>query len=251
MPAQHGSLPEVVSEAEWLLARKHLLVREKELTRLRDALNADRRRLPMVRIDKDYRFEGPNGAVGLLDMFGGSRQLVIQHVMFDPDWDQACQSCSASLDEMPGPMFAHLAARQTAFAAIGRAPYPKIAAYRELRVWDFPWYSSYGSDFNYDFHVTIDQAAAPIMFNYRNPAELRQAGMDWILDGSSEQPGVSCFLRDGEDVFHTYSAFGRGTEQMAGAYEILDLTALGRQEAWEEPKDRNAAPRQPIPDFAE
>jgi len=245
------SLPAVTSREQWLIVRRELLIREKELTRQRDALNTSRRELPMVRIDEDYIFEGPDGQVGLLDMFGPSRQLVVQHVMYDPAWEDACPSCSAGLDGLSAGLLAHLRARETAFAAVSRAPYAKIADNKARRGWDFAWYSSYGSDFNYDFHVSLDASVAPIMFNYRNEAELKEAGMGWILDGPSEQPGLSCFLRDGDAVFHTYSTFGRGTEQGGGAYAVLDMTALGRQEEWEEPKGRADTARKAIPDFAE
>ena len=244
------NLPQVVSREQWLEERRRLLVREKEMTRARDELNADRRRLPMVRVDKDYVFEGPDGQAGLLDLFQGRRQLVVQHFMFDPSWDEGCGSCSAGADELSEGLLRHLHARDTAFAAISRAPYPKIDAYRERKGWTFPWYSSFGSDFNYDFHVTLDASVAPVMFNYRDPAELQQAGMGWIMESPGEQPGMSCFLRDGDAVFHTYSTFGRGTEQMGGAYGVLDMTALGRQEDWEEPKGRAATDHAAVPDFS-
>ena len=245
------SLPAVTSRQEWLAARKELLQKEKEFTRLRDALNTSRRQLPMVLVDKEYVFEGPDGKVSLADMFGVSRQLILQHVMYDPQWDDACPSCTAALDEMSAGLLRNLRSRDTAFAAVSRAPYAKIAAYKERKGWDFPWYSSSGSDFNYDFHVTIDPSVAPVMFNYRDEAELKDAGFSWILDGSSEQPGVSCFLKDGGEVFHTYSTFGRGAEQFGGAYAFLDTTALGRQEEWEEPKGRAPAARESVPVFAE
>lgn len=245
------SLPAVTSRQEWLAARKDLLVREKELTRLGDQLNTARRELPMVRIDKEYVFEGPDGRAGLADLFGSTSQLVLQHVMYDPAWENACPSCSAGLDELSAGLLRNLRARDTAFAAVSRAPYAKIAEYKARKGWDFAWYSSFGSDFNYDFHVSIDAAIAPVMFNYRDEAELKDAGFAWILDGPSEQPGVSCFLRDGDTIYHTYSTFGRGTEQLGGAYSILDITALGRQEEWEEPKGRAANARPAIPDFAE
>ena len=245
------SLPAVTSRQEWLAARKELLQKEKEFTRLRDALNTSRRQLPMVAVDKEYVFEGPDGKVSLADMFTGSRQLILQHVMYDPEWDDACPSCTAALDEMSAGLLRNLRSRDTAFAAVSRAPHDKIAAYSERKGWDFPWYSSFGSDFNYDFHVTIDASVAPVMFNYRDEAELKDAGFSWILDGSSEQPGVSCFLKDGDEVFHTYSTFGRGAEQFGGAYAFLDTTALGRQEEWEEPKGRAPAARKSVPVFAE
>jgi predicted dithiol-disulfide oxidoreductase (DUF899 family) len=243
------TLPTVVSREQWLAARTELLVREKAMTRARDVLNADRRRLPMVRIDTAYEFEGPHGRVGLHDLFGDARQLVVQHVMFDPAWDAACPGCSAGLDELSPAVLDHLAERDTSFAAVSRAPYPKLAETRTQRGWTFPWYSSFGSSFNYDFHVSLDETVAPVVLNYRDAAELRAAGLGWATEGPSEQPGLSCFLREGDDVFHTYSTFGRGTEAMGGTYAVLDLTALGRQEEWEEPKGRVAAPHPADPSF--
>jgi len=241
------SLPETVSRDEWLAARKRLLVREKEFTRQRDALNADRRRMPMVRIDQDYEFEGPDGRASLLDLFQGRSQLIIYHLMFDPEWEKACPGCTASMDETSAPMLAHLNLRDTTFAAVSRAPYAKLAAYRAARKWVFPWYSSHGSDFNYDFHVTLDASVTPVEYNYRTLAELVQLDPGWADEGSTEMPGFSCFLRDGDAVFHTYSTYARGTEQADGTYGLLDLTALGRQEDWEEPKGRAAQVNPPDP----
>jgi predicted dithiol-disulfide oxidoreductase (DUF899 family) len=242
--------PEVVSREEWLAAREQLLVREKELTRQRDVLNADRRRLPMVRIDKDYVFEGLGGTAGLLDLFEGSSQLIIYHAMFGPEWESACPSCTASLGEVSASLLAHLKARDTAFVSVSRAPYAKIATDRAAHGWTFPWYSSYGSDFNYDFHVTLDAAVAPVQYNYRAPAELAKVDPGWLDEGSSEVAGFSCFLRDGDAVFHTYSTYARGTEPAVGAYPLLDLTALGRQEDWEEPKGRADHVSQADPSFS-
>jgi predicted dithiol-disulfide oxidoreductase (DUF899 family) len=249
------SLPEITSHDEWLAARKELLAREKELTRASDALNADRRRLPMVRVDKPYRFDGPTGEVGLVDLFEGRRQLMLQHFMFEPTADDGCPSCSAGADEMSEGLLDHLRTRDTTFAAVSRAPLAKIENYRSRKGWTFPWYSSHGSDFNYDFHATIDESMAPLEVNYRTRADLETAGneaMSWILSAEQpfEMPGVSCFLRDGGDVFHTYSTFARGTEALGGGYAFLDLTALGRQEEWEEPQGRAASPRAAMPDFA-
>jgi predicted dithiol-disulfide oxidoreductase (DUF899 family) len=245
--------PEVVSREAWLAARKELLTREKEALRAKDALNTARRMLPMVKIEKDYRFAGPDGEVTLLDLFDGEQQLVVQHFMFDPSWEDGCGSCTAAVDELSDGLLRHLRARGTVYAVIARAPLAKLAAYRAKRGWSIPMYSSFASDFNYDFNVTLDASVAPIQFNYRGPDELRAAGQEWILntdDQPWEQPGNSCFLRDGDDIFHTYSTFARGTEQIGGAYGILDMTALGRQEAWEQPKGRVDTSRGPIPDFA-
>ena len=246
-------LPDVVSREAWLAARRELLTSEKEALRAKDALNTRRRRLPMVRLEKEYVFDGPDGPVGILDLFEGRRQLVVQHFMFHPDWDAGCGSCSAGIDELSDGLLRNLANRETTYAIVARAPIAKLAAYRAKRGWKIPLYSSFGSDFNYDFNVTIDAAVAPVMFNYRGPDELRAAGFDWILnadDQPMEQPGMSCFLRDGDTVFHTYSTFARGTEQTGGAYGILDMTALGRQESWEEPKGRSEKARGAVPDFS-
>ena len=245
------SLPQVVSREQWLAARKELLAREKEMTRARDALNADRRRLPMVLVDKPYSFRGPNGTVTLADLFDGRRQLVVQHVMFDPAWDAACGGCTAGVDEISEGFVAHANSRDTTFVLVSRAPLEKLEKYRESRGWTLPWYSSEGSDFNYDFHVSLDPSVAPVEFNYRNADELAKAGMGWILEKPSEQPGMSCFLNDGGTVYHTYSTFARGSEQLGGSYGLLDMTALGRQEAWEEPKGRVEKPHGADPSFSD
>jgi predicted dithiol-disulfide oxidoreductase (DUF899 family) len=240
------ALPDVVSSEEWLAARKQLLQKEKEHTKLTDALNADRRRLPMVRIDKEYAFEGEGGRITLRDLFGDSRQLVVYHAMYDPNWENACPGCTAGMDELAPALFKHLKSRETAYVMIARAPYPKIEAYKAKYGWTFPWYSSYGSDFNYDFHVTVDPSVAPPLVNYRTKEELATVHPDWTVDESEEVSAFSAFLRDGDAVFHTYSAFARGTEVGGDAYSVLDLTALGRQEDWEEPKGRGTRPASPF-----
>jgi predicted dithiol-disulfide oxidoreductase (DUF899 family) len=167
--------------------------------------------------------------------------------MFDPSWDEGCGSCTAMADDLSEGARAHLASRDTAFAAVSRAPYPKLDAYRRERGWTFPWYSSHGSDFNFDFHVSLDPAVAPAVYNFRDPDELVAAGQAWLTEYVGEQPGVSAFLREGDEVFHTYAAYGRGVEVMMHAYRLLDITALGRQEEWEEPKGRvpDAGPADP------
>jgi predicted dithiol-disulfide oxidoreductase (DUF899 family) len=231
--------PPIVSPQEWLAARKELLAKEKELTRMRDRVNAERRRLPMVRVDKPYAFEGPNGTVGLLDLFEGRQQLVMHHFMMSPDWgwDEGCSSCSSAADEIGHLRQLHV--RNTTLVAVSRAPYDKLAHFRERMGWEFPWYSSAGSDFNYDFHATLDDRVAPVLLYFRTEVELAEAGTPWTESMRGEElPGISAFLRVGDEVFHTYSTFGRGIEEFHNGYRYLDLTVLGRQEAWEEPKGR-------------
>jgi predicted dithiol-disulfide oxidoreductase (DUF899 family) len=228
--------PPVVSRAEWLTAREELLTAEKEFTRQRDALNAMRRRLPMVELDKNYVFEGQGGPAQLPDLFEGRGQLLIYHFMFHPDWDEGCPSCSLVVDNVGH--LAHLHARDTTLALVSRAPLARIEPFRQRMGWTLPWYSSFGSDFNYDFHVTLDQAVAPVEYNYRNLAAL---GPDW-QGWSGDMHGISSFLRRGDRVFHTYSAYARGTDLLAGTYNWLDLTARGRQEDWEQPSGRSDGP---------
>jgi predicted dithiol-disulfide oxidoreductase (DUF899 family) len=229
------AFPEIVTREEWLEARKQLLDREKRATRERDALNADRRRLPMVAVEKEYTFEGPEGTVPLSGLFGDSRQLIVQHVMFGPDWDAACPGCTSGIDETSDGVLAHLRTRDTTFVLVSRAPLDKLEKYRAVRGWSIPWYSSYGTDFNYDFQATLDRDRQQLVYNFREEPEFVAD------DPSTEVPGFSCFLRDGDRVFHTYSTWARGTDILGSTYSFLDLTALGRQEDWEEPKGR--APR--------
>jgi predicted dithiol-disulfide oxidoreductase (DUF899 family) len=236
------SLPQVVSRDEWTAVRKELLAEEKALTRARDAVNTRRRQLPMVEIEKDYVFEGPTGKVRLLDLFDGRRQLMVGHFMFDPEWDAGCPSCSAGADEWSPGLQRHLETRDTTLVYVSRAPLEKIERYRAEKGWGIRWYSSYGSDFNYDFHVTLDASVAPVEYNFA-PADAPES--------SSEVPGLSCFLRDGDRIFHTYSQYARGAESTGGSYYFLDLTALGRQEEWEEPKGRADLARAAQPDFSE
>jgi predicted dithiol-disulfide oxidoreductase (DUF899 family) len=247
------SLPQAVSRHEWLVARKQLLVKEKELTRQRDALNVERRMLPMVEIVKDYVFEGPPGEARLLDLFEGRRQLIVGHFMFDPSWEDGCSSCSAGADEVSDGLLDHLHARDTSLAYVSRAPLAKIGRYKARKGWTFPWYSSHGSDFNYDFHATLDEAVAPLEYNYRTKAEHERAGTAYYFEAEQpvEAPGSSYFLRVDDRVFHTYSTYGRGAEMTGGSYYFLDLTALGRQEDWEEPKGRAAGVHDARPNFAQ
>jgi predicted dithiol-disulfide oxidoreductase (DUF899 family) len=238
------SLPEITSRDEWLVARRALLVKEKEHTRERDALNAERRRLPMVAVDTPYSFHGPNGQVTLGELFDGHRQLLLQHVMYGPDWDAVCPGCTATLDENSAGLQRHLSSRDTRFVAVSRAPFAKLAATSAAKGWEFPWYSSFGSDFNYDFGTTVDRSVRPVEYNFQP--------VDGDLGSEpTEVPGVSCFLRDGDTVFHTYSTFARGGDQLGSAYSFLDLTALGRSEEWEEPKGRVEKPHGADPTFSD
>jgi predicted dithiol-disulfide oxidoreductase (DUF899 family) len=245
------SLPKTSTRAEWLAARKELLEKEKELTRQRDALNIERRNLPMVEIEKDYAFDGPNGKVHLIDMFEGRRQLIIYHFMFGPEWEDGCPSCTAGTDEISPGFLGHLRTRDTTYAMVSRAPLAKLERWKAKRGWDIPWYSSYGTDFNYDFGVTIDESVRPGEYNYRTKAEYESRGDNFFeYDQPFEMPGQSCFLQVDGRVFHTYSQYARGLESTGGSYYFLDLTALGRQEEWEEPKGRSESARAAIPDFA-
>lgn len=233
------ALPEVVSREQWLQVRLRLLAQEKELTRRRDVLNADRRRLPMVRVTKDYVFNGPDGSVTLAELFGDRMQLVVQHIMFGPDRDSACPTCTQFLNELSRPVLDRLRECQTAYVLVSRAPLAKLQACQASHSWSLPWYSSYGSEFNYDFRVTLDKEAGQLTYNYRPEPGLLEGRQ------TTEMPGASCFLRDGGEVFHTYSAYARGLDHIDLPYAFLDLTALGRQEPWEEPKDRIPSPGGP------
>jgi predicted dithiol-disulfide oxidoreductase (DUF899 family) len=227
------SHPEVVSRERWLSAREQLLASEMELTRLHDAVNADRRRLPMVRMEKEYLFDGPDGPLGLPELFDGRTQLIIQHFMFDPAWATGCPSCAAWVDDLCPGVVDQLRDRDTAFAMVSRAPLAKIEAYRARKGWVFPWFSSSGNDFNYDFHVTLDDSVAAVVYNYRSKEQILAVDPTNDLVGGSqpvEVPGLSCFLRDDCTVFHTYSTYGPRLEQALSAQSLLDLTALGARQ---------------------
>ncbi|GAA0959510.1 DUF899 domain-containing protein [Kribbella koreensis] len=222
-------LPEIVSREEWLVARKRLLADEKEFTKRRDELNAKRRQLPMVEVAEDYVFEGPAGEVHLLDLFDGRQQLVVYHFMFPPDWNAGCPNCSWFVEDIGA--LKGLYELNTSFVAVSRAPYEKLAAFKEEKGWTFPWYSSAGSRFNYDYHVTLDESVVPLSYNYRSKAEWDALPSGGLVQG--EQPfdlhGMSCFLRVDDDVHHTYSTYGRGCDSMGFTTNVIDLTALGRQ----------------------
>ncbi|MHC2434470.1 DUF899 domain-containing protein [Bradyrhizobium sp. USDA 4451] len=212
----------IVSREEWIAARKALMAGEKQLTQAREALSRQRRELPWVKVDKDYVFDGPDGKVTLGDLFKGRPQLVVQHVMFAPEWDAACKSCSFWVDGFER-MVPHLAARDTTMIAVSRAPLAKLEAFKRRMGWTFDWVSSGGNDFNYDYGVSFTQGqidAGDAKYNYGTSP----------LYGP-ELPGISVFFRDETgSVFHTYSTFARGLDMMNAAYHYLDLTPLGRHE---------------------
>jgi predicted dithiol-disulfide oxidoreductase (DUF899 family) len=245
------SLPRIATREEWLTARTELLAKEKQLTRQRDALNIDRRNLPMVEIEENYLFDGPAGPARLIDMFDGRRQLILYHFMFDPSWQDGCPSCTAGTDELSPGFFEHLHTRDTSYAMVSRAPLAKLERWKAIKGWEIPWYSSFGTMFNYDFGVTIDESVTPGRYNYRTKEEFEAMGSDFFdFQQPFEMPGRSCFLQVDGRVFHTYSQYARGLECTGGSYYFLDLTALGRQEDWEEPKGRTDAARSAKPDFA-
>ena len=215
--------PEVVSRAEWLEARKQLLLKEKSYSRQGDALAAERRSLPWVRVEKDYVFEAPGGNQRLADLFEGRSQLVVQHFMFGPDWKEGCPSCSYMADHVGGALV-HLAHRDVTFVAVSRARLSQIEAFKQRMGWEFKWVSSAGNDFNFDYRVSFtkeEMAKGKLNYNYR------------MEDFPSEEaPGISAFYRnDAGEVFHTYSTYGRGVELMMGTYRFLDLVPKGRDEA--------------------
>lgn len=231
MPKNETALPDIVSHDTWLAARKVLLEKEKELTRARDALNAERRRLPMVRIEKNYVFDGPDGKVNLLDLFQGRHQLIVYHFMFDPAWKKGCAGCTGYVDALNPVGLAMLQERDTSLVLISRAPLEKLERYKAERGWHWRWVSSFDSDFNYDFHVTLDESVAPVVYNYRDKHELEQRGVH-IPKG--EAHGLSVFFHHEGDIFHAYSTYGRGVEGLSDSYSLLDVAPYGRQEDWED-----------------
>jgi predicted dithiol-disulfide oxidoreductase (DUF899 family) len=214
--------PKIVSRDEWLAARKKLLAKEKQLTHQRDALAAERRELPWVKVDKNYVFDGPEGKVTLADLFDGKSQLIIYHFMFGPDWQEGCPSCSLNMDHTDGALV-HLAQRDVSFAAISRAPYPKIAGFKKRMGWRFNWVSSFGSEFNYDYRASF------------TPEEMARGKVEYNFElgefPSAEAPGISVFYKDKNgEIFHTYSAYARGSETTINTYNYLDYVPKGRDE---------------------
>ena len=222
--------PPVVSRDEWLVERKKLLAREKELTKHRDRVNSERQRLPMVRTGKDYVFDGPNGKQNLKALFEGRRQLIVYHFMFDPNWDKGCPACTRHVNALGD--LSPLNERDTTFVLVSRAPHPKLEAYKAEMGWRLPWFSTFGSDFNYDFHVTHDEKVAPVEYNYQTKAELEARNAPSSTEG--EEHGLSVFFSLGDDVFHTYSAYARGTETLTNVRSLFDVTPYGRQQDFED-----------------
>jgi predicted dithiol-disulfide oxidoreductase (DUF899 family) len=217
----------VVSREQWLVARRALLDEEKTFSKQRDAIAAARRELPMVRLDKEYSFDGPSGKVALHDLFDGRAQLVVYHFMFDPAWDHGCKSCSLIADHFDGAM-PHLRARDVSLVAVSRAPLAQIAAFQRRMEWRFPWLSSYESDFNYDFGVSFAPGRPNHGYNYAT--EPFPTSTPSGESKSGEAPGLSVFVRQDDAVLHAYSTYQRGVDILIGAYNILDLTPLGRHE---------------------
>ena len=223
--------PLVVAPEEWLAARKDLLATEKEVTHAMDAVDAARRELPKTEVTKTYTFTGPGGPVSLAGLFAGRAQLITYHFMWRhaesgfPGEDQGCPTCSFLVDSIGDP--SHLHARDTTLVLVSRAPYPSIERFRTRMGWQLPWYSSAGSDFNYDFHVSFDEARAALEYNYMDQETLQREA-PYIRSGT-DGAGVSVFVREGDRVFHTYSAYQRGLDALLGTYRWLDLTPRGRQ----------------------
>ncbi|HWA26497.1 MAG TPA: DUF899 domain-containing protein [Lacunisphaera sp.] len=236
--------PRVASRAEWLAERVKLLEQEKQLTRARDRLNTARRQLPMVRIEEDYGFDSPAGPVKLLDLFAGSRQLIVYHFMWRWEYgqplDEPCKGCAGFGDQVSRGHLTQLRTRHTRFVMISRAPLAKIMRFKFRMGWNMPWYSSAGTRFNQDFGVTFDGSVATATYNYRTKEEHIRAGSGYYFEAGEpfDLHGMSCFLQKDGAVYHTYSTYGRGMEDVLGPLRMMDLTALGRQESWEEPKDR-------------
>ncbi len=214
--------PKVVSQAEWLAARKELLKKEKEFTRLRDELSRQRRQLPWEKVEKAYDFEGPKGKETLVELFGGRSQLIVYHFMLGPEWKEGCPSCSLLADHLEGSVV-HLAARDVRLAVVSRAPMAQIEAFKKRMGWRFHWVSSNGSDFNYDFQASKpkdEPSGGPAYYNYA----MQQFP-------SEERPGTSVFYNDAAgNIFHTYSSYGRGLDLLIGAYNWLDIAPKGRDE---------------------
>lgn len=224
--------PPIVSRNEWLAERTKLLAAEKELTNHLDQVNSQRRRLPMVALNKNYVFDGPEGKVSLLDLFDGRRQLIVYHFMFDPEWEKGCPGCTGLVNGMGD--LGRLNERDTTFVLISRAPMAKLEKYKQEQGWKRTWVSSFGNNFNYDFHITQDNTVVPLQYNYRSHEELeaRKDVEPYFTKG--ETHGLSVFFRLDDRVYHTYSTYARGCEGLTDVYALLDRTPYGRQEDFED-----------------
>lgn len=228
----------IVSPTEWLAARKHLLAKEKEFTRLRDELSRERRQMPWEKVEKQYAFEAAGGKESLADLFAGRGQLIVYHFMFGPGWKEGCPSCSFLGDSFDGATV-HLAQRDTTFVVVSRATLPEIEAFKKRMGWKFKWVSSFGSDFNYDYQATARQAdKGKTYYNY-----------DFVEFPSEERPGLSVFAKKDGQVFHAYSTYARGLDILLPTYNLLDMTPKGRDEeslpwpmAWIRHHDRYGDP---------
>lgn len=209
----------IVSHDEWMRASQGLLAKEKEFTRLREEMARERRALPWERVEKEYVFEAPKGRVTLADLFRGRSQLVVQHFMFGPDWNEGCPSCSYWADNFNG-IEAHLAARDTSFAAVSRGPLDRLLAYKERMGWTFHWVSSRGSDFNFDYGVSFKPDTPQPAYNFGT-----------VTVKGEEMPGVTAFRSENGVLYRTYSTYARGLDLLNGAYHLLDVTSKGRDEA--------------------
>ncbi|KAH9222841.1 hypothetical protein DL95DRAFT_518372 [Leptodontidium sp. 2 PMI_412] len=210
----------VVSQEQWLTARKELLEKEKAATRAAAEFKSQLQKdFPMVKLSKEYTLEGPNSKATLSELFAGRKQLVVYHFMLAPDDESGCEGCSFLADNLPSSL-EHLNSRDTTLVLVSRAPIAKIEKFKKRMGWNYPWYSSFGSDFNYDFHVTLDESVAPVEYNYKKPS----------TPAKGERPGMSVFFKESNEVFHTYSTYARGLDFLLPTYGLLDLTPLGRQE---------------------
>ncbi len=246
------ALPKIATRDEWLIARTALLADEKSFTKQRDALNTRKRELPMVEVIKDYKFVDPSGTATLLDLFDGRDQLILYSFMFHSDWDEGCPSCTAGVDEVSPGFLEHLHKRGTTYALASRAPSENLERYKRKRGWDLPWWSTDDGAYSYDFGATIDASRGFATYNYRTLDDFVAIGQESMRDAPQpyDMPAQNCFLQVDGRVFHTYAVFARGLESTGGSYYFLDNTALGRQEDWEEPRDRSESVRGNTPDFA-
>ena len=226
---QTVAMPKVASKEEWLAERINLLQEEKALTKQKDRINAQRRRLPMVKLEKDYEFDTPDGKKSLKDLFEGKKQLIVYHFMFDPEWEKGCPGCTGYVDSLGD--LSMLGERDTAFTLVSRATLDKLLGMKWDKGWKRNWVSSHDSDFNYDFHATLDKSKAPLSYNFMTEEEVLEKMGDHAL---GEAHGHSVFFRDGDDIYHTYSCYARSTEDRSDAYGLLDITPYGRQEDFED-----------------